>query len=469
MSDDAGERLATGPGRAEAARVGMNFLEGTMTEAQTSESMSPQLRKVAERARRDPDTRFHSLAHLVDQDALRRSFHRQRGKAAAGVDGVTKADYEQNLEAHLEDLHERLRTRRYRHQPIRRVHIPKEDRPGQTRPIGISCFEDKLVQGALREVLEAVYEPLFRECSYGFRRGRSAHDAVRTLHDLLYRGEVNWVLESDVTSFFDDVDRPLLKEMLQERIADGSIHRLIGKCLHVGVLDGEVFATPDRGTTQGSGLSPMLGNIYLHHVLDTWFEDQIRPRLKGRAHLVRFADDFVLGFELREDAERVMAVLGQRMERYGLRLQPDKTRLVPFRRPERSQDRSKGPGTFELLGFTWHWRRSRRGHWVPRCKTRTSRRRRIVRNVTDWCRRHRHEPVAVQHAALVRRLRGHYQYFGVNGNIRSLDKVAYHAARAWHKWLNRRSQRSRLNWERFQDLLRDFPLPRPQVYVQIWA
>ncbi len=179
---------------------------------------------------RGPDTRFHSLAHLVDQDALRRSFHRQRGKAAAGVDGVTKADYEQNLEAHLEDLHERLRTRRYRHQPIRRVHIPKEDRPGQTRPIGISCFEDKLVQGALREVLEAVYEPLFRECSYGFRRGRSAHDAVRTLHDLLYRGEVNWVLESDVTSFFDDVDRPLLKEMLQERIADGSIHRLIGKC-----------------------------------------------------------------------------------------------------------------------------------------------------------------------------------------------------------------------------------------------
>lgn len=354
MSDDAGERLAAGPDRAEAARVGTNFREGPMTEAQTSDTMSTELRKVAERARRDPDTRFHSLAHLIDQAALRRTFHRQRGNAAAGVDGVTKADYEQELETHLQDLHERLRTRRYRHQPIRRVHIPKEGRAGQTRPIGISCFEDKLVQGALREVLEAVYEPLFRDCSYGFRSGRSAHDAVRKLQGLIYRGEVNWILESDVQSFFDDVDRPTLRKMLQERIADGSIHRLVGKCLHVGVLDGTQYVTPDQGTTQGSGLSPMLGNIYLHYVLDTWFEDQIRPRLKGRAHLIRYADDFVLGFELQEDAERVMGVLSKRMERFGLRLQPDKTRLVSFQRPPRTLVRGKASGTFDLLGYVQH-------------------------------------------------------------------------------------------------------------------
>ena len=440
-----------------------------MTEAQTSESMSPELQKVAERARRDPETRFHSLAHLIDQAALQRAFHRQRGNAAAGTDGMRKADYEQGLETRLQDLHERLRTRRYRHQPIRRVHIPKEGRAGQTRPLGISCFEDKLVQESLREILEAVYEPLFRGCSYGFRRGRSAHGAMRELHNRLYRGEVNWVLEADIQSFFDNVDRLALHEMLQERIADGSLLRLIGKGLHVGVMDGEEVSTPDQGTAQGSVLSPMLGNIYLHHVLDTWFEDQIRPRLKGRAHLVRYADDFVIGFELREDAERVMVVLGKRMERFGLRLQPEKTRLVPFRRPDRTQVCGKGPGTFDLLGFTWYWRRSRRGHWVPRCKTRTSRRRRIVRNVTDWCRRHRQEPIAVQHAALARRLRGHFQYFGVNGNIRSLDKVNHHAARAWYKWLTRRSQRSRLTWDRFRDLLRDFPFPRPRVYVQIWG
>jgi hypothetical protein len=256
--------------------------------------------------------------------------------------------------------------------------------------------------------------------------------------------------------------------MLQERIADGSLRRLIGKCLHVGVLDGAEFSTPDRGTAQGSVLSPMLGNIYLHHVLDAWFEDQIRPRLTGRACLIRYADDLVFGFERREDAERVMDVLGKRMDRFGLRLQPAKTRLVPFQRPTREQRGGKGPGTFDLLGFTWYWRRSRRGYWVPRCKTRTSRRRRIVKNVADWCRRHRHEPVAVQHAALVRRLRGHFQYFGVNGNIRSLEKVAHHTQRVWFKWLRRRSQRSRLTWERFWDLLQDFPLPPPRVYVQIW-
>ena len=440
-----------------------------MAEAQTSETMSPELRKVAARARQDPDTRFYSLAHLIDPGALLGAFRRQRGTAAVGVDGVSKAAYGEDLEVHLQDLHRRLRTQRYRHQPIRRAHIPKEGRPGQTRPIGVSCFEDKLVQGALAEILGVVYEPLFRECSYGFRPGRGAHDGVRQVQRLIYRGEVNWVLEGDVSSFFDEVDRPTLQEMLQERIADGSLRRLIGKCLHVGVLDGAAMTLPERGTAQGSGLSPMLGNIYLHYVLDTWFEDQIRPRLKGRAHLVRYADDFAIGFELGEDAERVMAVLGKRLQRFGLRLQPTKTRLVPFHRPPRTQRRGKGPGTFDLLGFTWYWRRSRKGNWVPACKTRKARRQRIVRSVYDWCRRHRHEPIAVQHAALVRRIRGHFQYFGVNGNTESLAKVAYHAERAWYKWLNRRSQRSRLRWDRFRDLLRDFPLPPPRVYVTIWG
>ena len=198
---------------------------------------------------------------------------------------MAKADYGQDLEARLRALHERLRSGRYRHQPVRRVHIPKEGRKGQTRPIGISCFEDKLVQDALREVIEAVYEPVFRECSYGFRPGRSPHDAIRRLNELLYRGEVSWVLEADVASFFDTLDRAQLQEMLRERIPDGALRRLVGKCLHVGLLDGEQYSTPVQGTAQGSVLSPLLGNIYLHHALDTWFEDQIRPRLQGRGPL----------------------------------------------------------------------------------------------------------------------------------------------------------------------------------------
>jgi hypothetical protein len=234
------------------------------------------------------------------------------------------------------------------------------------------------------------------------------------------------------------------------------------------VLDGEVFATPDAGTAQGSVLSPLLGNVYLHYVLDRWFEREVKPRLRGAACLIRYADDFVIGFEQREDAERVMAVLGKRMRRYGLTLHPDKTRLVPFGHPGRDQRRGKGPATFDFLGFTLYWRRTRSGRWRLGCKTRRARLGRAIRAIYDWCQRHRHQPVAEQHAALVRRIQGHFNYFGVNGNHRCLGCLVYHARRAWYKWLRRRSQRVRLTWGRFNDLLRAFPLPNPRVVVTIW-
>jgi group II intron reverse transcriptase/maturase len=384
-----------------------------------------------------------------------------------GVDGITKDDYGQNLLANLQDLHERLKTKRYRHQPIRRVHIPKGQ--GKTRPLGISTLEDKIVQGAVRDVLQAIYEQDFLDCSYGFRPQRSAHDAIRALHRTVYRGAMNWVLEADIVSFFDSLDRTKLVEMLQERVADGSLLRLIGKCLHVGVLEGEEFSTPESGTAQGSVLSPLLGNVYLHYVLDLWFTQEVQPRLKGKSCLIRYADDFVLGFELQEDAERVWAVLGKRLERYGLRLHPDKTRLLDFRRPRPKQPDGKGPGTFDFLGFTLYWRKVRMGRWMLTCKTRRARLKRSIAAVYDWCRDHRHEAVAEQHAALTGRLQGHYNYFGVNGNLRSLACLLHHARRAWYKWLRRRSQRTRLNWERFTDLLRDFPLPRPRILVRIWS
>jgi group II intron reverse transcriptase/maturase len=438
-----------------------------MTDALTSEDMSPGLRKVAERAKNEPKGVFHSLAHLIDVPALERAYHRARKDAAVGVDGVTKEQYGQDLEARLEDLHERLRTKRYRHQPIQRVHIPKET--GKTRPIGVSAFEDKLVQDAVREVLEAIYEQDFLACSHGFRPKRSAHDAIRALDRAVHRGEVSWILEADIVSFFDSLDRTELKKMLELRVADGSLLRLIGKCLHVGVLDGAEYSEPDLGTAQGSVLSPILGNVYLHHVLDLWFEREVRPRLRGKAILVRYCDDFVVGFELEEDAQRVMAVLGKRMGRFGLTLHPDKTRLVPFRRPPTRQVGGKGPATFDFLGFTLHWRRSRGGRWVMWCKTRHARLRRAIQAVADWCRRYRHLPVKVQHAALTRRIQGHFNYFGVNGNSRSLELLLEEARRAWCKWLRRRSQRSRLTWKRFAELLKRLPLPRPRITVRIWG
>lgn len=432
-----------------------------------TERMSPELLKVAERARREPKARFHSLAHLMDEAALVRSYERLKEEAAEGVDGVTKDEYARSLERNIRDLHERLRTKRYRHQPIRRVHIPKDG--GKTRPIGISTVEDKIVQGALREVLEAVYEQDFLDCSYGCRPKRRAHDAIRALNREVFCGRVNWVLEADIKSFFDRVNRQQLLEMLQERVPDGSIRRLVGKCMHVGVLEDGATSKPEDGTPQGSGISPLLANIYLHYVLDQWFEQKVKPRLRGAALLIRYVDDFVITFELGEDAERVAEVLPKRMGRYGLELHPDKTRLIPFRRPPRRQKGGKGPGSFDFLGFTLFWRRTRKGRWEMACKTRHARLARSIQRVHDWCRRHRHWAVKDQHAALSRRIKGHFNYFGVNGNWRSMAVLVYMAKRSWFKWLNRRSQRSRLTWERFQDLYKDFPLPTPRIKVQIWG
>lgn len=457
--------MAIEPGRAKAARVGAELQEGTMTVAQTTGPMSPGLLKVAERAKRDPKAQFNSLAHLIDEEALKAACGRLRKDAAVGVDGISVEEYRRELLVNIRSLHERMKSGRYRHQPILRVHIPKEK--GRTRPIGISSVEDKIVQGAVREVLEAIYEPAFLDCSYGFRPGRSAHDALRTLNSTALRGEMSWVLETDIQSFFDSLDRKRLMEMLRERVVDGSMLRLVGKCLNAGVLDGEEFTVPDAGTVQGSILSPLLGNIYLHSVLDLWFERDVRPRLKGRALLVRYADDLVIAFE-RRDAEKVMGVLPLRLGRFGLSLHPEKTRLVPFARPPFGT-RGKGPGTFDFLGFTLHWGRTMRGTRVLRLKTRRSRLRRSITAVAEWCRCHRHLPVNEQRDALTRRLVGHYAYYGVNGNSASLAAFYHHARRAWCKWLRRRSNRTRLTWARFRDLLEAFPLPPPRICVQIWA
>ncbi|MEE9472386.1 MAG: group II intron reverse transcriptase/maturase [Acidimicrobiia bacterium] len=436
--------------------AGQRFLPG----------MSPGLVRVAEAAQRNPGG-LRSLAHHIDVDALRRAFHRIRAKAAVGVDGITKEEYGSNLERNLLDLHQRLKSMRYRHQVIRRVHIDKEG--GKTRPIGISTVEDKIVQDSLRELLEAIYEQDFLNCSYGFRPGRSAHDALQALNGAVRRGEVNVVLEADIVSFFDRIDRTKLKQLLEQRLADKSLMRLIGKCLHVGVLDDGVETSPELGTVQGSTLSPLLANVYLHHALDVWFETDIKPALRGKAILVRYADDFIIGLERPEEAEHVLSLLSQRLAAFGLELHPGKSRLVDFRRPSERQSRGKGPGTFDLLGFTHYWRCSRRGRWYMATKTSRSRQRRAITAVYDWCRRHRHQSVPAQHDALRRKLNGHYNYFNVRGNSGAIGRLAFHARRAWFKWLRRRSQRSRLNWDRFNDLLRDFPLSAPKVGKSLWA
>jgi group II intron reverse transcriptase/maturase len=426
--------------------------------------VSPELSKVAERAKRNPNERILALARYIDEPALVRAYEGLRKNAAVGVDGITVEQYGVELSEKLKSLHERMKAGKYRHQPIRRVNIPKDG--GKTRAIGISTTEDKIVQAAVREVLEAVYEQDFKECSYGFRRGRRAHDALRALDREVMTGGARYILEADIETFFDSIDRKMLMEMLRERIADESLMRLVGKCLHVGILDGENYEEPKEGTTQGSVLSPLLGNVYLHHVLDVWFEREVTPRMTGKVSLIRYCDDFVIGFERRDDAERVMEALPQRMRRYGLRLHPGKTRLLDFGPPS---DGGGGGATFDFLGFTIHWTKSQRGHWRMAYRTRRARIRRAIERAADWCRRHRHWPVRDQHAALTRKLLGHYGYFGVNGNMRCLDMVLRPILRSWRKWLGRRSQRGYMNWKRFAQMLMRYPLPRPRVAVQLWG
>jgi group II intron reverse transcriptase/maturase len=435
-----------------------------MSDATTSWSKSPELVKVAERAKRHPDQRILALAHLIDEPALERAYRSLRRDAAVGVDGVTLEQYGGQLAANLQALRARMKAGQYRHQPIRRVNIPKEN--GATRPIGVSTVEDKIVQGALREVLEAVYEQDFLDCSYGFRPGRSAHDAIRRLNEVVMRGHANYIVEADIVSFFDKIDRKILMEMLRGRVADERLMRLVGKCLHVGVLDGERVLEPSEGTAQGSSLSPLLGNAYLHYVLDVWFEREVRPHLRASSALVRYADDFVLCFEHADDAAYVWSILEERFKTFGLTLHPKKTRSFAFRPP--SQGGERGGATFDFLGFTLHWQRRRTGTWGVAFRTRGARLRRAINAATEWCRGHRHDAVEEQHRALTRKLVGHYNYFGVNGNGRALQNLRYAVTRAWKKWLSRRSQKARMTWKRFNELLRAHPLPAATIKVQIW-
>lgn len=404
-----------------------------------------------------------TLAHHIDADWLREAYRRTRKDGARGVDGQGAAEYERDLEGNLRALLERVKSGTYRAPPVRRVHIPKGD-GSQTRPIGIPTFEDKVLQRAVAMLLEAVYEQEFHDFSYGFRPGRSAHDACEALQNATVKMAGGWVLEVDIKKFFDTLDHEHLRTILGQRVRDGAILRLIGKWLNAGVMEGGMLSHPEAGTPQGGVISPILANIYLHEVLDEWFVSEVQPRLNGRSVLVRYADDFVFVFARKEDAERVFAVLPKRFGKYGLTLHPDKTRLVPFRRPDRDDDGDgDGPGTFDLLGFTHHWGLSRNGKWVVWKRTAKDRFSRTLRRIAEWCRLHRHDDVEAQHRALIRKLRGHYSYFGITGNSRALARLWYETTKIWRKWLSRRSQKAFLNWEKMLRLLERFPLPPPRI------
>jgi RNA-directed DNA polymerase len=438
-----------------------------MTETSGSTTISTKLERIAKLAREAPTMAFTTLAHHIDIDWLREAYRRTRKDGAPGVDGQSAEQYAANLEDNLRSLLERAKSGTYRAPPVRRVHIPKGS-GAETRPIGIPTFEDKVLQRAVAMVLEAIYEQDFLECSYGFRRRRSAHQALEMLQHQTVIMAGGWVLEVDIRKFFDSLDHKRLVEILRRRVLDGVLLRLIGKWLRAGVLEDGGITYPDAGSPQGGVVSPMLANLYLHEVLDTWFDREVKPRLSGKAYLLRYADDAVLLFAKEEDARRVLAVLPKRFGKYGLTLHPDKTRLVEFRRPDRRSPPSGGgaserPGTFDLLGFTHFWGVSRAGKWIVKRKTAKDRFRRAVQRIVIWCREHRHDVVRAQWQALVRKLRGHYEYYGITGNSDGLRRFLNVATHAWRKWLSRRSQRARMSWERMRKLLERYPLPPARI------
>jgi group II intron reverse transcriptase/maturase len=445
----------------------VELLEGTMQETLGSESVFTKLERIAKLAKDKPEATLTTLAHHIDVEWLREAHRRTRKDGAVGVDGETSEAYAAQLEENLRSLLERAKSGTYRAPPVRRVHIPKGDGK-QRRPIGIPTFEDKVLQRAVHMVLEAVYEQDFLDCSYGFRPGRSAHQMLADLQHQTVRMAGGWILEVDIKKFFDTLDHKHLREIIQQRVRDGVLLRLIGKWLNAGVLEAGILHHPDEGTPQGGVVSPLLANLYLHEVLDAWFYREVRPRLKGPSFLFRYADDFVILFSQEEDARRVLDVLPKRFGRYGLTLHPEKTRLVEFRRPGPRPwgGDGKEPGSFELLGFNHHWARSHAGKWFVRRTTSKSRFSRAVKSVATWCRRNRHRPIKEQWQHLKQMVRGHYGYYGIPGNSRGLSNFYCEVRRRWQKWLNRRSQRRNMSWARMLLLLERFPLPQPKPMTQ---
>jgi len=426
----------------------------------SSPTVSTKLARIAEQSKRDATLVFTTLAHLMDEDFLTEAFQQLRKDAAAGIDEMTATEYKVNLGERIADLHRRMVAREYRAQPARRVWIPKGD--GGQRPLAILVLEDKIVQRAVAMLLEAIYEPHFCEFSFGFRRQRSAHQAVTYVRQQCLEHDINWIIDADIAKFFDTISWEELRAILQKRVNDGAILRLIGMWLHVGVVEGDRITNQEMGTPQGAPISPILANIFLHTVLDEWFQKDVRTRMNGSCFLARFADDFVMGLNLKSDAERVYRVLPKRFERFGLRIHPEKSRMVQFNRPYWKQ--GKGPGSFAFLGFTHYWGKTLSGGWTIKRKTQGKRLSRFLSGIGDWCKENLHEPMGKQYGILSAKLRGHYQYYGVRGNFKMLE-VAYEGTRVkWKKWLSRRNSKDRMGWEKFAAQVEAiFDLPKPRI------
>jgi len=432
-----------------------------MGDTSRSQTISTQIQAIAEQAIEYPEMVFTTLAHRMDVEWLREGYHQTNKSSAAGIDGITAAAYAENLEENLQNLHLGLVNGEYKAPPVERVWLDKED--GRKRPIGKPTFEDKIVQRAVVMLLEPIYEQEFYEFSHGFRKGHSPHQALHELREKCRQLNINWIVDADVSRFFDELRHDVLRGFIKQRVNDGGVLKLIGKWLNAGVMEEGNLTYAEKGSPQGGVISPLLANIYLHYVLDEWYEQEVKPRLKGRSFLLRFADDFIIGCELESDARRIMEVLPRRFDRYGLTIHPEKTKLVKFGKPPKKERPGPKNETFEFLGFTHYWAKSRRGNWVIKRKTARKRQRRSMKSLWQWCKENRHLPLDEQYRMLCQKLRGHYQYYGVRSNYRQLEKVYQQAVKGWRYWLNRRDNQRKVIWGKFKKTLTNFTLPKPRI------
>lgn len=429
-----------------------------MSTAEAQRTARTPLARIAWLSSQNSDQAFTSLMHHVNVESLRCCFQQLDGKKAVGTDGITKAKYGENLDANLEELVAELKRMSYRPGPVRQVQIPKEGKAGATRPLGISNLQDKLIQKRFQELLEAIYDPIFLDCSYGFRPGRGCHDAIKALSDYLHRHEVETVIDVDLANFFGTIDHDQLIEMLEVKIKDTRFIRYIKRMFKAGVLtDGELRMS-EEGVVQGSCCSPVLANIFAHYVIDVWFNEVVKHHVRGPVQMFRYADDLVIACRVESDANRIKEALGNRLAKYGLTMNEDKTKLVAFSRRRYAQGIKQG--AFDFLGFTFYIGRSRKGRPLVKLKTSGKRMRSKLKKVNHWARemRNRYElrEFWKRYAAAVR---GHIQYYGVSHNTKAVSKFVNESKRIVFKWLNRRSQKQSFNWEQFNLLIKQYGLP----------
>lgn len=442
---------------------------GKAVSAEVQSDMETKLNLITKHAAKDKDFKFTSLAHLLNEESLKECFYMLKKGKAPGIDAVTYEEYEQYLNTNIQKLVKRMKAAKYYPQPVRRTYIPKG--VGKMRPLGIPSLEDKIVQMGVTRILNAIYEPNFLECSYGFRPGRNCHQALKQLDNTIMTKPINHIIDADIRAFFDNVDHGWLVRMLEEKIADKNFLRIIKKFLKAGVVEEGKLHPTEEGAPQGAVASPILSNIYLHYVLDLWVEKVIKREMQGYIELVRYCDDFVILVQYKEEAEKVLKLLEERLGKFGLDLAKEKTRLIEFGRYAKRNAEKDGrkPDTFDFLGFTHYSDKTRKGNFKVGRKTKRKKLSEKLKEMNDWLKSIRNVvEVKVWWEVLAAKLQGHYGYYGISGNYASMNAYYKHTCGLAYKWINRRSQKKSMNWRQFVEYLELFPLPKPTIKHNIY-